>query len=190
MTAYAQHGKRILDVVMATGALVLLSPVMAGVTVAIRKEDGGPILFRQERAGSDNQPFTLLKFRSMGTSAIQVPSSEGAHLAVTKVGRFIRRFNIDELPQFVNVLRGEMSVIGPRPALPQQSSLLELRATGGSAALRPGLTGLAQVNSYDGMPPTEKAKWDNMYADKLSLTLDLKIIWRTIGYFFSPPPTY
>jgi O-antigen biosynthesis protein WbqP len=97
---------------------------------------------------------------------------------------------VDELPQLINILRGEMSLVGPRPPLPSQASLLALRAANGACAFRPGLTGLAQINSYDGMSETEKAAWDGRYAAGVCLSGDLAIVARTVGYLFRRPPTY
>lgn len=187
---YRHGGKRILDILLAATALLLLSPAMALVAVAIRLEDGGPVFFRQERVGRGEIPFTLLKFRSMPVSTAHVPSAEAKSARVTRVGTFIRRTNIDELPQLLNILLGEMSVVGPRPALPAQQQLRSFRSRLGAMQCRPGLTGLAQVNSYDGMPDKEKADWDGRYCLSVSFTGDVKIILRTFAYLLKPPPVY
>jgi O-antigen biosynthesis protein WbqP len=123
-----------------------------------------------------------------GTPA--VPSAVAHGLAVTRVGRIIRRTNIDELPQLWNVMKGDMSLIGPRPALPSQTSLLEQRNAFGITRLRPGLTGLAQVNAYDGMPEREKLQWERRYAERVSFIGDVSILLRTFGYLLRRPPAY
>jgi O-antigen biosynthesis protein WbqP len=126
----------------------------------------------------------------MPSGTPNVPSASATRLKVTRIGRIIRRTNIDELPQLLNVLRGDMSLIGPRPALPTQISLLDLRQQRGVTWLRPGLTGLAQVNSYDGMPETEKVSWDERYSRSVSLVQDMEILIRTAGYLLRRPPAY
>lgn len=190
MMVYAAYGKRILDCVLAAGGLIVLSPLFALVALAIRIEDGRPSLFRQLRVGRNGHTFTLYKFRSMPVSAPNVPSAAAGALTVTRVGRFIRRTNIDELPQLWNVLIGDMSLIGPRPALPSQSSLLGARRETHVDRLRPGLTGLAQVNAYDGMPETEKVGWETRYAHDVSFFRDIWIVLRTLRYLTRRPPVY
>ncbi len=187
---YRWVGKRLLDIVVATLAMLVLIPVLVLVALAIRLEDNGPALFQQRRSGRRGDPFTLFKFRSMPVGSAIVQSSHAARLKVTRVGRIIRRSNLDELPQLFNILRGEMSLVGPRPALPEQSELLALRGLSGASICRPGLTGLAQVQSYDGMPVTEKAAYDGEYAVRLSFWFDLTLIVRTVGYLFRRPPVY
>ena len=187
---YQRAVKRIFDVAAASAALVALSPLLAVVAASIRLEDGGPVFFRQVRVGERGRPFRIYKFRSMPVNSRDLPSAAAATLRVTRVGRFIRRTNIDELPQLLNVLRGEMSIVGPRPALSTQEELCARRAALGADACRPGLTGLAQVNSYDGMPEAEKARWDGEYAGAISAAGDLRIILRTFGYLARRPPVY
>jgi lipopolysaccharide/colanic/teichoic acid biosynthesis glycosyltransferase len=190
MSWYDGWGKRLVDVVLAGTALVVLSPLLLVTAVAIRLEDRGPVLFRQRRSGRDGAEFTLLKFRSMPVGSASVPSASAGSLRITRVGRVIRRTNIDELPQLLNILLGDMSVVGPRPALPSQEDLLTMRQENGALHCRPGLTGLAQVKSYDGMPVSEKAVLDGRYAARPSLFGDLGIILRTVAYLFRRPPVY
>lgn len=187
---YAAYGKRILDCVLAAGGLIALSPLLVLVALAIKIEDGGPALFRQLRIGRNGNTFTLYKFRSMPVSTPNVPSAAAGALQTTRIGRFIRRTNIDELPQLWNVLIGDMSLIGPRPALPSQSSLLVARRDVRVDRLRPGLTGLAQVNAYDGMPETEKVGWESRYAHDVSFVRDIWIVLRTFRYLLRRPPVY
>ena len=187
---YRQFGKRLLDIVIAAFAVLLLSPLMVLVGVAIRIEDGGPSIFAQQRVGRGRSLFTLYKFRSMPTNTANVPSTHVQSLRTTKVGAIIRRLNVDELPQLFNVIRGEMSLVGPRPALPVQDALLAERSKNGSADIKPGLTGLAQVGSYDGMPESEKAALDGCYAKDVTFLGDLIVISRTFAYLLRKPPVY
>lgn len=187
---YDGAGKRVLDLVIGGASLVVLAPVLVMLGLFVRLEDGGPALFRQERVGRRGARFTVLKFRSMPVTSANLPSAAAGGLRVTRVGRFIRRTNLDELPQLLNILVGDMSLVGPRPALPAQEALLAMRAENGADRVRPGLTGLAQVSSYDQMPEAEKAALDGQYAARVSLLGDLVIILRTFRYLLSPPPTY
>lgn len=190
MRIYAHFFKRALDIVLSATALVVLSPVLLLVALLIRLEDGGPAVFHQKRVGRHGQAFTIFKFRSMPVATPSVPSAGARTLTLTRIGRVIRRTNIDELPQLFNVIRGDMSLIGPRPALPTQTYLLELRAANAVLDVRPGLTGLAQVEAYDGMPETEKAEWERRYVSDITLRVDLSIIARTLTYLLRPPPVY
>lgn len=187
---YRIVGKRLLDIISSFAALVVLSPLLALTALSIRLEDGGPSLFRQRRVGQKGREFILLKFRSMPVNATNVPSGQAQTHPITKVGRIIRRTNFDEIPQLINILKGDMSMVGPRPALPVQEELVEMRRRNGSLDCRPGLTGLAQINAYDAMPEEEKAKWDGECARKQSLSLDIKIILNTFKYLKKPPPVY
>lgn len=182
--------KRTFDILLACALLLLLSPLYLLIGAVIRLQDGGPALFRQRRVGRGGREFLFYKFRSMPVSTPNVESRETGKLRITPFGRFIRRTNLDELPQFFNVLKGDMSFIGPRPPIPSQEELVGLRRGNGSLALRPGLTGWAQVNAYDGMPTAEKARYDGEYARRLSVGMDLLILLRTVGYFMKKPPTY
>ena len=190
MSVYDKVFKRALDVACASTAIVVLSPLLVLAALAIRLEDRGPAVFRQMRVGRRGAPFTLMKFRSMPVGTPEVPSAQSTQLKVTKVGAFIRRANIDELPQLFNIVRGDMSVVGPRPALPSQHSLVSARKALHVDELRPGLTGLAQVNSYDGMSEREKIEWERQYASKVTFFGDIMIILRTVGYLLSRPPVY
>jgi O-antigen biosynthesis protein WbqP len=187
---YVHYVKRCVDIVMAALLLGIALPVLLVVAVAIRAEDGGPAIFKQARVGRAGRTFTIFKFRSMPVATPQLPSTAAGALRITRIGRFIRRTNIDELPQLINVLKGDMSLVGPRPALPSQTHLLELRARNAALAARPGLTGLAQVNSYDGMPETEKVEWDGRYVQRITPLVDLAILLRTFHYLMRSPPVY
>jgi O-antigen biosynthesis protein WbqP len=183
-------GKRVIDAILALAALIVLSPLMLIVATIIKLHDRGPIIFKHQRVGQNGRLFWFMKFRSMPVNTANVPSADGAKLRVTPIGRIIRRTSIDELPQLINILRGEMSIVGPRPAIPAQVHLLGLRRENGAEACRPGLTGLAQINSYDGMTEDVKAEWDGRYAARISLATDIKIIFKTFAYLLKPPPVY
>jgi len=187
---YRSFFKRYFDCAVAAIALALFSPLMAVVAILIKLEDGGDILFRQIRVGKNGEEFKCFKFRSMAMHAENLPSGEAANMPITRIGRLIRRTSIDELPQLFSVLRGDMSIVGPRPPVPSQVGLCSLRQRNGSIKCLPGMTGLAQINGYNGMPDLEKAEFDGEYARKMSLATDLKIILRTFSYFFREPPVY
>ena len=190
MSLYTRFGKRAVDVVASATVLIALSPVLLAAAFAIRLEDGGPILFVSERVGRGGRTFPFYKFRSMPVNTAHVPSAEAGSLRVTRIGRVLRRTNLDELPQLVNILRGEMSLVGPRPAIPRQAELQNLRRASGALDCTPGLTGLAQVSAYDGMPETEKARYDAEYARSVTFRQDALVVLRTLGYLAKPPPAY
>lgn len=179
-----------MDVLLSGTALLLTSPALLLTWLAIRLEDGPPVLFRQQRPGKDGNPFTIYKFRSMAKDTAALPSAQLVAPTITRTGRVIRRLNIDELPQLLNIVRGDMSIVGPRPPLHSQERLLALRRDGGALRCRPGLTGLAQVSAYDGMSDEVKAGYDNDYARGVSLRLDVVIVLRTVVYLFKRPPVY
>jgi len=172
--------KRILDIVGACLALAICWPAMCVIAIAIRLTMGRPILFRQVRPGLNEHPFTLLKFRTMietNSPAID-PSTDAARL--TRFGIFLRRFSLDELPQLWNVLKGEMSFVGPRPLLMEY--LAHYTAEQSKRHLmRPGITGLAQVKGRNAISWEEKFQWDVWYVEHWSLWLDLKILLATVA---------
>lgn len=179
-TVPLQRGlKRALDVVLALAGLVVLSPVIVAVALAVRAGMGRPILFRQVRPGLHGQPFTLLKFRTMRGDVDRLGQPLADEQRLTTLGRFLRRWSLDELPQLVNVLRGDISLVGPRPLLmeylprytPEQARRHEVR---------PGITGWAQVNGRNAISWEEKFAYDVWYIDHWSLWLDLRILWRTL----------
>lgn len=187
---YRRWLKRWLDVALATAGLILLSPLMILVAASIKAVDPGPVIFVQRRVGVHGRVFNFFKFRSMPTGTPEMTSDQIAELRLSPVGRFIRRTSIDELPQLVNVLRGDMSLVGPRPPIESQLELIALRRASGALACRPGLSGLAQVNSFDHMSVAQKAELDGEYARRLSFLLDAEILIKTASYLLKPPPKY
>lgn len=187
---YASTFKRAIDIVLSGAALMVSLPVMLLAGAAIWLEDRGSPIFRQMRVGQGGAPYRLFKLRSMPVNTRHVPSTQAQRLKTTRVGAFIRRTNIDELPQFFNIFCGDMSVVGPRPALASQTALLDMRRDNGALDCKPGLTGLAQVNAYDGMPEREKADWDGRYAADVTFFGDCRIIFRTFFYLLRRPPVY
>ena len=181
---YRKGIKRILDFVLSLCGIVVLSPLLLLIAVWIKVDSRGPILFRQKRVGKDKEFFSILKFRTMYADT---PKDVPTHLLknpdamITRSGRFLRRTSLDELPQLFNILCGQMSVIGPRPALWNQDDLIAERDKYGANALVPGLTGYAQVNGRDELPIPVKAELDGYYADHLSFGLDIRIFFKTIA---------
>ena len=173
--------KRALDIVAALVGLVLLSPLFVGVALAVVLQSRGPALHWSKRVGRDERIFAMPKFRTMRTDTPQVATHLLANPEqwVTPVGRFLRRTSLDELPQLWSILTGEMSLVGPRPALFNQDDLVALRREAGVAHLRPGLTGWAQINGRDEIPIAEKARLDAEYLQRMSLAFDLRIIAAT-----------
>jgi len=175
--------RRAVDIVVSSLALALSSPVLALAMLAVRLESHGPALYSQRRAGRDGHPFEVLKLRTMVDGAEHI----GAGLAVnaddprvTRVGAFLRRTSLDELPNLVNVLRGDMSLIGPRPTLPVQVAQYTERQRG-RLAIKPGITGWAQVNGRASLPWTDRIELDLYYIEHRSLALDLRILGRTLA---------
>ncbi|MFN8589306.1 MAG: sugar transferase [Candidatus Eisenbacteria bacterium] len=183
------HGfaKRALDVLLAASALLVFSPVMLVVAIAIRLESPGPVLFAQRRSGRGSSLFTLYKFRSMavGTPDLATHLVQPGVVRVTRVGAFIRRTSLDELPQLWNILRGDMTLVGPRPALYNQYDLIAMRQEQGVDALLPGLTGWAQINGRDEIPMERKVALDHEYLDRLSVAFDVEILVRTALTLFT-----
>ncbi len=175
--------KRIFDVAVASTVLLLTLPLWLEIALLIALDSPGPVLFRQVRAGRGGTPFTLLKFRTMRVGTPNLPTdqmtAQHGKSAITRVGGLLRRYSLDELPQLVNVLRGEMSLVGPRPALPSQTRLLALRRATEADCLMPGLTGWAQINGRDDLDDAAKADFDAYYLKHRSLLFDLRIIAQT-----------
>jgi lipopolysaccharide/colanic/teichoic acid biosynthesis glycosyltransferase len=178
---YRTFGKRFLDLVVAIPAMILLAPVLALMALLVRLDSPGPLFFTQDRLGRGGKVFRLYKMRTM-TARPRVTDHEiiGRDPEVTRVGYWLRRFKLDELPQFISVLKGDMSVIGPRPGIPEQLS--EYDENGRKRLLvRPGLTGLAQVNGNIQLSWPERWCYDAEYVDHLSFGQDLRILVRTFA---------
>jgi lipopolysaccharide/colanic/teichoic acid biosynthesis glycosyltransferase/glycosyltransferase involved in cell wall biosynthesis len=179
--------KRFADLALSAVGLVLASPLLLAIAVAIRLDSPGPVLFRQRRSGRGSSEFVLLKFRSMaeGTPDVATHLVEPGRVRVTRVGAFLRRTSLDELPQLWNILRGDMTLVGPRPALYNQYDLIAMRQAAGVDALRPGLTGWAQVNGRDEIPMERKVAYDREYLERLSPGFDAGILVRTALTLFT-----
>ena len=175
--------KRVIDFTLSLGGLIVLSPIFLILIVCIKIDSKGPILFKQKRVGIHKSHFNILKFRTM---SIDTPRDTPTHLLenpdqwITKVGMFLRKTSLDELPQIINILKGEMSIIGPRPALWNQYDLIEERDKYKANDIPPGLTGLAQIKGRDELPIEVKAKLDGEYTENISLLLDIKCFLGTI----------
>jgi lipopolysaccharide/colanic/teichoic acid biosynthesis glycosyltransferase len=169
----ARQAKAVLDRLLALAALLVAAPLLAIIALAVHIDLGPPVLFRQRRPGLHGWPFTLLKFRTMRAG----PGPDGERL--TWLGRFLRATSLDELPELVNVLRGEMSFVGPRPLLLEYLALYDSEEAR-RHEVRPGITGWAQVNGRNDVPWTERLALDVWYVDHWSLALDLRILARTV----------
>ncbi|MGQ7771685.1 sugar transferase [Bacillus sp. WC2507] len=180
---YKKSLKQIIDVIVAIVGLVVSSPVFLLLIICIKLDSKGPVLFKQRRIGKGKKEFYILKFRTM---RIDTPKDMPTHLLedpdmyITKIGKFLRKTSLDELPQIINIIKGEMSIIGPRPALWNQYDLIKERDKYSANDVTPGLTGWAQVNGRDELPINVKAKLDGEYVDKLSPLFDLKVFFMTI----------
>lgn len=175
--------KRTIDVILSGGGIVILSPIMGILALAIKLESPGPVLFKQKRVGKDKELFEIWKFRSMRTGT---PNDMPTHMLtnpeqyITKIGKFIRKTSLDELPQIFNIFKGQMSIIGPRPALWNQYDLIDERDKYGANHILPGLTGWAQINGRDELEIPVKAKLDGVYVKNMGLFMDVKCFVGTI----------
>ena len=180
---YRKYGKRLLDILLSGCGIVVLSPVYLLVALAIVLDDPGPVFFRQKRVGIHKTHFQILKFRTM---RMCTPHDVPTHLLddpeqyITRVGRFLRKTSLDELPQIFQIFTGKMAVIGPRPALWNQYDLIEQRDLYGANDVRPGLTGWAQINGRDELPIAVKARLDGEYVKNLSFLFDCKCFFGSI----------
>ncbi|MFQ7319665.1 MAG: sugar transferase [Faecalibacterium sp.] len=180
---YRNYIKRLLAIILSLGGMICLSWLFLILSVAIKLDSPGPVFFRQKRVGKNKKHFQILKFRTM---RIDTPHDMPTHLLrdpdqyITRVGRFLRRTSLDELPQLWNIFVGDMAVIGPRPALWNQYDLLDARDQYGANDLRPGLTGWAQIHGRDELEIPEKARLDGYYAQNLSFGLDVRCFFGTI----------
>ena len=175
--------KRILDIILSLSGMIVLSPLFLVLIIAINLDSKGPVLFKQKRIGLHKKHFFILKFRTM---RIDTPKDTPTHLLenpeqwITKVGKFMRKTSLDELPQIWNIFVGDMSIIGPRPALWNQYDLIEERDRYGANDVLPGLTGWAQINGRDELPIKQKAELDGYYVKNVSFALDCRCFFGTI----------
>jgi O-antigen biosynthesis protein WbqP len=179
--------KRVFDFACALAGLIVLSPVLLAIAVAVRLESPGPALHWSKRVGQGNRLFLMPKYRTMrvGTPDVATHLLSDPGQWITPLGRLLRRTSLDELPQLLSVLIGQMSLVGPRPALFNQDDLVALRTAAGVEALRPGVTGWAQINGRDELPIPEKVRLDAEYLGSRSLLFDLRIIFVTIAQAFA-----
>lgn len=179
------HVKRFLDIVLSLIGLIILSPVFLFLIVCIKLDSPGPVFFKQKRVGIHKRHFMILKFRTM---RIDTPKETPTHLLtdpdkwITRVGKVLRKTSLDELPQLINIFKGDMSIVGPRPALWNQYDLIAERDKYGANDIRPGLTGWAQINGRDELPIDVKARLDGEYVKRIGFGLDTRCI---IGTFIS-----
>lgn len=174
--------KRIADIVLALTALLAAIPLGFIIGLVIRITSAGPVFHWSQRVGENNRIFLMPKFRTMRIDTPQVATHllTDSHAYITRFGMLLRRTSLDELPQLYSVLRGDMSIVGPRPALFNQHDLVALRTQQGAHYLRPGITGWAQINGRDELSIEEKVRFDVQYAADLSFVMDLKILWLTL----------
>lgn len=174
--------KRLLAILISGLAIIILSPVLLAVAIAIKCDSKGPVLFKQKRVGKDKKHFMIYKFRSMYVDA---PADMPTHMLkdptamITKVGAFLRKTSLDELPQLFNIFKGEMAIVGPRPALWNQYDLIAERDKYKANSIRPGLTGWAQINGRDELEIDEKSRLDGYYVAHMSFLMDLKCFFGT-----------
>lgn len=182
---YERYFKRFLDLMLGMIIFVLLLPIFLILMLSIKLDSKGPVFFRQKRVGKNKRYFNILKFRTMRTDA---PKDMPTHLLqnpdafITRTGKFLRKTSLDELPQLINIIRGDMSFIGPRPALWNQFDLIEERDRYDANSIRPGMSGLAQISGRDELPIDTKARLDGEYRKKINLWFDIRCF---IGTFFS-----
>jgi len=175
--------KRIIDFILSFIGLVILGPLIISLALIIKLDSKGPVFFKQKRVGKDKKYFNILKFRTMRTDT---PSEMPTHMLenpdtfITRSGRFLRKTSLDELPQIINILKGEMSIIGPRPALWNQHDLIEERDRYGANDIYPGLTGWAQINGRDELPIDVKSKLDGEYVGRIGFRFDVEIFFKTV----------
>lgn len=181
---YKHYMKRFFDIILSALAILVFSWLFIILAIIIKGTSKGPIFFKQKRVGRDKAYFNILKFRTM---RIDTPKDVPTHLLtdpeqyITTIGKFLRKTSLDELPQLFNILVGDMAIVGPRPALWNQEDLIAERDLYDANAVRPGLTGLAQVSGRDELPIPIKARYDGEYVDNISLMKDIVLICKTIG---------
>lgn len=174
--------KRIFDFTVSLILIILLIPVFLIIALVVLIDSGYPVIFKQYRVGKGNKLFYIYKFRTMRVNTRNAATDDlkEAEQAITKSGRFLRKTSLDELPQLFNVLSGKMSFVGPRPLIPEEKEIRQIRKEYNVYSVRPGITGLAQVNGRDMLSAKEKALFDKEYVEKQSILLDIKIMFKTV----------
>ena len=182
--------KRFFDIIFSSLSILFFIPLFFVVAILIYIFDNGPVIYKQYRTGKGGDEFLIYKFRSLPVNTKLISSDALPNIKTNLIGRILRRTNIDDLPQMFNILRGDMSFVGPRPPLPSQIELIKLRHQNKSIYCYPGLTGLAQIRGYNGMSVIEKAKLDAIYLKNISFANDLIIIFSTFFYLLRKQPKY
>lgn len=181
---YRKYIKHLLDFLLSLVLLIILSPLFLIIAIVSKIiEPKGTVFFKQYRAGVDNKPFLCYKFRSMRMDAPKNASTwelENPDQFITPLGKFLRKTSLDEIPQLINILKGDMSFVGPRPVILKETELLELRKANGASKVRPGITGLSQISGRDNLSPAVKAETDGIYANDINFIDDMKIFLKTI----------
>lgn len=180
---YNKFFKRLFDIILSLISIIILFPLFCIAYFSVKISDSHTAIFVQKRVGKGGKIFNIYKFRTMKTDCPKdIPTHllVGADTYITRIGKILRKYSIDELPQIYNILKGDMSIIGPRPAILSQKDLLDERKKNGAYNLRPGLTGYAQIKGRDKLTITEKAKYDGEYATKMGFVFDVKIFFTTI----------
>ena len=174
--------KRYSDFILAIIAVIILSPIMLIIAISIKFTSKGPVFFKQKRAGINSKPFYIYKFRTMKNDSPILSTEEFVDCKsyITSVGKLLRRTSLDEIPQFLNVIKGEISLVGPRPIMLEEKDLIELRKEKGVDCVRPGITGFAQINGRDNISVEEKVSYDEIYVSKASILFDIKILFVTV----------
>lgn len=172
---------RFVDYSAAIFGLIFLFPIMVILAILIKLDSKGPALFKQQRVGKNGTIFTCLKFRTMAVGTKHVPTHQSSTSSITKIGNILRRTKLDELPQLINVLFGQMALVGPRPGLPNHQELIEARMKTGALDILPGITGLSQIEGIDMSTPTLLAERDGDYAKSKNIFYDINIIIKTLA---------
>ncbi|MBE6783530.1 MAG: sugar transferase [Ruminococcaceae bacterium] len=175
--------KRFLDFIFSLLALIILSPAILIISILVLISSGRPIIFKQERVGYKNTLFTIYKFRTMKDGMRQTKTEdlteEEIENDITFIGKILRKLSLDELPQLLNILKGDMSFVGPRPLIPQEKEIRKLREENNVFSVRPGITGWAQVNGRDFISDEQKVKYDKEYVEKHTIVMDIRIMFKT-----------
>lgn len=179
--------KRLFDIFFSLLAIIVLAIPMAVIAIIIMATDGRPVVFRQERVGLGNKTFKIRKFRSMkvGTKNVATKHLANSDDCITPIGKVLRKTSLDELPQLINILEGTMSFVGPRPLIPQEEHIRKMREEKNVYSVRPGVTGLAQVNGRDMITDEQKVEWDAEYVQNHNMLMDIKILFKTVAVVFS-----